>query len=95
MRSDTERLQDLLEAIERIERYSARGREAFYQDELFQTWVVHHLLIIGEAAERLSCCPPGQSVGRSSRPEKRDKFITTSPSIMKSFGELWRATCPR
>ena len=50
MRDDRERLLDILEAIERIERYAARGREAFENDELLQTWVVHHVQIIGEAA---------------------------------------------
>ncbi len=39
MRDDRERLLDIQEAIERIEKYSARGREAFEQDELIQTWV--------------------------------------------------------
>ncbi len=54
MRDDRERLQDILEAIERIERYASRGREEFLKDELIQTWVVHHLQIIGEAARKLS-----------------------------------------
>jgi uncharacterized protein with HEPN domain len=47
-------LQDILEAVERIERYAKRGREAFERDELVQTWVVHHLQIIREAARGLS-----------------------------------------
>lgn len=34
MRYDRERLLDILEAIESIERYAARGAEAFFQDEL-------------------------------------------------------------
>lgn len=54
MRRDEDRLLDILEAIERIRRHTARGREAFDADELIQTWVVHHLQIIGEAASRLS-----------------------------------------
>lgn len=54
MRNDRERLADILEAIERIERYAKRGRDVFGQDELVQTWVVHHLQIIGEAARGLS-----------------------------------------
>jgi uncharacterized protein with HEPN domain len=37
MRDDAERILDMLEAIERIERYSAKGREAFERDELTQT----------------------------------------------------------
>ena len=54
MRDDRERLQDILEAIERIEKYAARGRSALYEDELVQTWVVHHLMIVGEACRALS-----------------------------------------
>ncbi len=49
MRDDRERLLDILEAIERIEKYTARGRSVFDEDELIQTWVLHHLQIIGEA----------------------------------------------
>ena len=54
MRDDRERLLDILEAIERIEKYTSKGREAFEDDELIQTWVVHHLEIIGEATRALS-----------------------------------------
>jgi len=53
MRDGNERLLDMLEAIEEIERYAIRGRDAFLQDELVQVWMVHHLQIIGEAAARL------------------------------------------
>jgi uncharacterized protein with HEPN domain len=54
MRDDRERLQDILEAIERIEKYASRGRSALCEDELVQTWVVHHLMVIGEACRGLS-----------------------------------------
>ena len=54
MRDDRARIQDMLEAIEKIERYAARGRDAFLSDELLQVWVIHHLQIVGEAAARLS-----------------------------------------
>jgi len=54
MRSDQERLLDILEAIDRIEKYAAQGKKAFEGDELIQNWMVHHLQIIGEAAARLS-----------------------------------------
>jgi uncharacterized protein with HEPN domain len=49
VRSDRERLEDIAEAIGRIEKYAVRGRSALYENELIQTWVVHHLIIIGEA----------------------------------------------
>ena len=54
MRDDRARLQDILEAIEHIEKYAVRGPAAFDQDELVQTWIVHYLLILGEAASGLS-----------------------------------------
>jgi len=54
MRDDTQWLLDIIEAIDRIERYSSRGRDAFEADELFQNWIVHHLQVIGEAARSLS-----------------------------------------
>ena len=54
MRDDRERLRDMLEAVERIEKYVARGRPAFDQDELIQNWMVQNLQVIGEAARALS-----------------------------------------
>lgn len=54
MRRDRQRLEDILEAIERIEKYATAGRAAFDREELVQTWIVHHLQIIGEAVRGLS-----------------------------------------
>ncbi len=54
MRDDSGYLQDILEAIQRIEKYAARGRSAFDSDELVQNWMIHHLQIIGEAIGKLS-----------------------------------------
>jgi len=54
MKDDRGRLEDMLEAIEHVEKYAARGREAFETDELVQVWTVHHVQIIGEAARRVS-----------------------------------------
>ncbi len=54
MRDDQERLLDMLEAIGQIEKYSARGEEAFRADELIQNWMTGHIQIIGEAARALS-----------------------------------------
>lgn len=53
MRRPTERLLDILDAIERIERQASRGRQEFESDELIQIWIVYHLQIIGEAAAKL------------------------------------------
>ncbi|EDZ93365.1 nucleotidyltransferase [Limnospira fusiformis KN01] len=54
MRSDLEKLLDMLEAIERIERYAVQGRSAYEQNELIQTWFIQNLQIIGEAARALT-----------------------------------------
>jgi uncharacterized protein with HEPN domain len=48
-----ERLQDIYEAVIKIEKYTQHGRETFDKDELVQTWVIHHLEIIGEAARAI------------------------------------------
>ena len=53
MRSDRERFLDILEAIERIEKYAVEGKGAFEADELIQTWIVHHIVVIGEACRSL------------------------------------------
>lgn len=52
MRSDAERLQDILEAIERIQ--SRAQIEQLQEDELLQVWVLYHLQIVGEAVRSLS-----------------------------------------
>jgi uncharacterized protein with HEPN domain len=54
MRSDRERLLDILEAIDRIDVYKNQTRSEFDADELLQVWFVHYLQIIGEAASRLT-----------------------------------------
>jgi uncharacterized protein with HEPN domain len=54
LRDDRERLADILEAIDRAQRYSVRGRVAFESDELIQAWMVQQLMVIGEAAGQLS-----------------------------------------
>ncbi len=53
MRSERERLLDILEAIERIEKYTAKGKRAFKNDELIQNWMVNHIAVIGEACRAL------------------------------------------
>jgi uncharacterized protein with HEPN domain len=54
VRGDRERIQDILEAIDRIEKYADAGKQRFLQDELVQTWIVHHLRILGESARACS-----------------------------------------
>lgn len=54
MRDDRLFLEDILEAIRNIEEYAPLGRPKFDQDKLIQTWMVHHIQVIGEAARRVS-----------------------------------------
>ena len=54
MRDDSGRIEDILEAINRIERVAVRGKDTFFEDEMVQVWVIHHLEIIGEAARGIS-----------------------------------------
>ncbi len=53
MRSPRDRLLDMLEAIDAIERRTTSGKAAFFVDELIQVWCLRHIAIIGEAAARL------------------------------------------
>ena len=54
MRGDKERLLDILEAIEKIEKRASTEQAEFMEDELIQVWCVHHIQIIGEATANLS-----------------------------------------
>jgi uncharacterized protein with HEPN domain len=54
VRSDAQRLRDILDATDQIRKYSSKGRQAFERDELIQVWIVHHLARLGEAVARLS-----------------------------------------
>lgn len=53
MRTFRERLLDILEAIERIESEQGKGRSVFESDPLLGVWMVHHLMIIGEAVRSI------------------------------------------
>jgi len=53
MRHLRDRLQDILDAIAQIETEQAKGKAVFEAAPLIQVWMVHHLLIIGEAARAI------------------------------------------
>jgi uncharacterized protein with HEPN domain len=77
VRTDADRAKDITEAIQRIRARTSGGRDAFMEDELIQTWVVHHLEIIGEAAKGL---PESYRAARSQVPwsavaRMRDRLI--------------------
>jgi uncharacterized protein with HEPN domain len=53
MRDFRGRLQDILDAIAQIELEKVKGKTAFDVNPLLQVWMVHHLMIIGEAVRGL------------------------------------------
>ena len=54
MRSDPDRLDDILGAIAKIKERIAADAGLFQRDEMLQVWVIHHLQIIGEATRGIS-----------------------------------------
>lgn len=66
----TEYLRVIQEAVSRILKYASKGRDVFVQDELVQTWIIHHFEIIGEA---ISSMP---QMFRSLHPEIQWKQFT-------------------
>ena len=85
MRGERVRLLDIQEAIERIEKYARQGQEAFEQEELIQTWIVHHLQIIGEAARASDL--------KNQHPEMPWSKIIRS--CVTSWSRLFRDRCRR
>ena len=53
MRSARERLLDIVDAITKIESRMPADEPTFFADELLQVWMVHHVMIIGEAVRAL------------------------------------------
>ena len=53
MRSDSDRIDDILEAISKIMERQVEY-PSFEADEMLQVWVIHHLQVIGEAARGIS-----------------------------------------
>ncbi len=49
MRSDADRVGDILEAIAKARERTTNSVDAFRGDEMLQVWVIHHLQVIGEA----------------------------------------------
>ena len=54
MRTDRDRLIDILDAIDKINERIPAEKTEFVQDELLQVWALHYLQIIGEAANKIS-----------------------------------------
>ena len=54
MRTDRDRLTDILEAIRCVREKMPVTKEEFLRSELLQVWCLYHIQIIGEAANMLS-----------------------------------------
>jgi len=54
VRTDLDRLEDILQAIDKASARVGAGEESFLGDELLQVWMIHQVRIIGEAARGLS-----------------------------------------
>jgi len=54
VRSDSDRPDDILGAIAKINERVAGDFDLFQRDEMLQVWVIHHLQIIGEATRGIS-----------------------------------------
>ena len=54
MRTDRLRLLDAIEQIELIASFSVRGRDAFFNDLIVQSAVLHRLALLGEACRGVS-----------------------------------------
>jgi hypothetical protein len=46
MRSDPDRVSDILEAIAKTKARITDSVDVFQQDEMLQVWVIHHLQVI-------------------------------------------------
>lgn len=54
MRPDRDRLEDILEAIEKIREKCPATPDELFGSELLHVWTVYHLQVIGEATNNLS-----------------------------------------
>jgi|HubBroStandDraft_1064217.scaffolds.fasta_scaffold03910_3 uncharacterized protein with HEPN domain len=59
MRSDLDRLSDILAAIAKINE-RVTDSLAFQNDAMLQVWVIHHLQVIGEATSASTWTKSGQ-----------------------------------
>ncbi len=54
MRDDKEKLEKILECIDRIQEYTCDGEDRFFSEHLIQDAVIRNLQVIGEAVKELS-----------------------------------------
>jgi len=78
MRSDQDRLIDILTAIEKINSRVTGTLEGFEADDMLQVWTIHYLQVIGEAARGVS-------------PSVKDRFpdVPWSNCCIKKYSGAW------
>jgi uncharacterized protein with HEPN domain len=54
LKDDKEKLEKILECIDRVNKYTKEGREEFFRNHLIQDGVVRNIQVIGEAIKELS-----------------------------------------
>lgn len=76
MKDDRLYLEHILECIERVERYIAKGRETFLADTMVQDATLRNLQILAESTQRIS-----ESL-KNSRPEVPWREITGFRNVL-------------
>ena len=90
MRTPRQRLEDILDCIAAIRRYTVDGRGRFDAEELVRVWCLRHVEVIGEAVAQLPL------EWRERHPEIPWRAIVAMRNILihgyadVEDGELWR-----
>ncbi len=89
MSRDAVYLQHILDAADKIERYSAVGQERFFQETYWQDAIIRQLEIIGEATKQISTDLGDQhpEVALSRMDGMRDVLIHNYPGV--DLGFVW------
>ena len=97
MRTDADRLRDILLATAKIKERVAVSMDAFEHDEMLQVWVIHHLQVIGEAAveyPRASGIATRKCSGHRSSRFGTFWFMSTSASTCARSGRWLKGKSP-
>jgi uncharacterized protein with HEPN domain len=80
------RLEDILDAIENIEKYADRGSVEFYANELIQSWCAHQIQVIGEALDHLRDQHPEWLLSYPHIPW--DEFVSMRHKLVHGYFEI-------
>lgn len=85
MRTDEDRLRDIVDAIDAIRSRVGSERSAFDADAMVRVWCLHHIAIIGEATARIS----EDLRGRHAKPPWRMIIGMRNALVHGYFGVDW------